>query len=76
MHLFIKKTVMLMLLSAATMAAMAQQTVKGTVTDKQGVPVIGASVTVNGKAVCVTDAEGVFVTTVGDADPVTSCGCV
>ncbi|MBR2035516.1 MAG: TonB-dependent receptor plug domain-containing protein, partial [Prevotella sp.] len=60
MHLFIKKTVMLMLLSAATMAAMAQQTVKGTVTDKQGVPVIGASVTVNGKAVCVTDAEGRF----------------
>lgn len=67
MHLSIKKTVTMLLLSATCMVAMAQQTVKGTVTDKQGAPVIGASVIVNGKAVAITDVDGNF--TLPSADP-------
>lgn len=61
MHLPIKKTVATLFLSAVCIIAMAQQTVKGTVTDRQGNPVIGASVTVNGKAIAVTDINGKFV---------------
>ena len=61
MHLPIKKTVATLFLSAVCITAMAQQTVKGTVTDRQGNPVIGASVTVNGKAIAVTDINGKFV---------------
>ena len=60
MHLLKKRIVTVLLLSVVTLAAMAQQTVKGTVTDPQGEPIIGVSVSVDGKAVAVTDYEGHF----------------
>lgn len=57
------------LLSTAGIVAMAQQTVRGTVTDGSGNPLIGVSVSVNGKPVAVTDFDGHF--TVPSATPST-----
>ena len=55
-----KRIVTVLLVSASSLLAMAQQTVKGTVTDPQGDPMIGVTVSVDGKAVTVTDIDGNF----------------
>ena len=60
MHLQMRRIVTSLLLSASCIIAMAQQTVKGTVTDAQGEPMIGVSVAVDGKPVTVTDFDGHF----------------
>ena len=60
MNLLMKRLLTTGLLSMAFLWVMAQQTVKGTVTDAQGDPLIGVSVVVDGKPVTVTDAEGRF----------------
>ena len=51
------------LMTAISLSISAQQTVKGTITDSQGDPIIGASVSVNGKPVAVTDVDGNFTLT-------------
>ena len=48
------------LLTSGCIVALAQQTLRGTVTDAQGEPLIGVSVSADGKAVAVTDADGRF----------------
>ena len=49
-----------MLMMTVATAVSAQTTVKGRVTDKQGEPVIGATISLLGQKqpLCVTDAEG------------------
>ena len=51
---------MALILSLVCFAAYAQQTVTGTVTDATGEPVIGATISIGGKAVGVTDFDGNF----------------
>ncbi|MBP5258580.1 MAG: TonB-dependent receptor [Prevotella sp.] len=58
---------MALILSLVCFAAYAQQTVTGTVTDATGEPVIGATITIGGKAVGVTDFDGNF--SIPDAKP-------
>jgi len=67
MYLQIKRACMALILSLVCFAAYAQQTVTGTVTDATGEPVIGATITIGGKAVGVTDFDGNF--SIPDAKP-------
>lgn len=69
MHPSIKRLITAGLLSTACLMAVAQQTVKGTVKDSNGEPLIGVSVFANGKPVAVTDADGQF--TLKSAQPST-----
>ena len=60
MHLLNKRNLITALVAFASLVAMAQKTVKGTVKDSSGEPLIGVSVAINGKSVAVTDLDGRF----------------
>lgn len=55
-----KKTATTAVLAMVCIVATAQQAVRGTVKDSSGQPLIGVSVSVDGKPAAVTDAEGGF----------------
>lgn len=55
-----KRAITALMLTAISMVVWGQQTVKGTVTDPQGEPMMGVTVSVDGKAVTVTDLDGNF----------------
>ena len=60
MYLLNKRLLTTWLLAAVSLVTMAQQTVKGSVKDSSGEPLIGVSVIVNGKPLAVTDTDGCF----------------
>lgn len=61
MYLNVKKTLAVLVLGSLTgVAAYAQQTVTGKVTDANGDPLMGVTVVVDGKPVAATDLEGQF----------------
>lgn len=60
MHQQIKRMITASLLFASCLVVFAQQTVRGTVKDASGNPMIGVSVSANGKPVAVTDLDGQF----------------
>ncbi|MBP5171961.1 MAG: TonB-dependent receptor [Bacteroidales bacterium] len=58
-----KRIIACLLMFTALTTVMAQQTVRGKVVDAQGEPMIGVSISVDGKTVAVTDMDGQFVLT-------------
>ena len=56
----ITKTLTVFLLSLICVAVDAQQRVTGSVADRQGEPLPGVSISLDGKAVTITDANGIF----------------
>lgn len=67
-----KKTATTAVLAMVCIVATAQQAVRGTVKDSSGQPLIGVSVSVDGKPAAVTDAEGGFA--LKSASPQTKIG--
>lgn len=59
MHLF-KRTLLTAALAAVCIGSFAQQSVRGTVKDAEGNPLIGVTITADGKPVTVTDLDGNF----------------
>lgn len=55
-----KKLFLFIALSVSCISAFAQQALSGTVKDAEGAPLIGVTISVNGKAVTVTDIDGNF----------------
>ena len=55
-----KKLFLFIALSASCIGAFAQQAISGTVKDAEGAPLIGVTISVDGKSVAVTDLDGNF----------------
>ena len=66
MNLQIKRAAMALLLSVMCFAAYAQKSVKGTVKDASGEPLIGVSIVYGNGQVTVTDFDGNFTVSVPD----------
>jgi TonB-linked SusC/RagA family outer membrane protein len=70
MYLQIKRALLASLMSMMCFVAFAQQTVKGTVKDASGEPMIGVTISANGNVGAVTDLDGNF--TISNVSPSTT----
>ena len=60
MYLNKRRASMALCLSIASVASYAQSTLKGTVKDAQGEPMIGVTINMDGKPAAITDIDGNF----------------
>ena len=60
MYLKFKRASMALCMGLTSVAALAQSTVRGTVTDASGEPMIGVTINMDGKAAAITDLDGNF----------------